>query len=68
MNLLASLGYGLDLKKCVASGLPKIFYISPKSGKAVSREIGLKYDKKLLRFPSILRDKKKYNDFSGQIY
>tara|TARA_B100000287_G_C20447616_1_gene708169 strand:+ start:137 stop:877 length:741 start_codon:yes stop_codon:yes gene_type:complete len=65
LQLLTSIGYGLDLKKCVASGSTEnLFYISPKSGKAVSREIGLKYDKKLLRFPSILRDKKKYNDFS----
>ena len=57
LNLLASLGYGLDLKKCAATGTTEnLFYISPKSGKAVCKEKGLKYDKKLLRFPKILRD------------
>ena len=65
LQLLTSIGYGLDLKKCVASGSTEnLFYISPKSGKAVSKEKGLKYDKKLLRFPNILRDKKQYIDFS----
>ena len=65
LQLLTSIGYGLDLKKCVASGSTEnLFYISPKSGKAVSKEKGLKYHKRLLRFPNILRDKKQYIDFS----
>ena len=65
LQLLASIGYGLDLKKCVATGTTdNLFYISPKSGKAVCKEKGLKYDKKLLRFPDILRDKEKDNEFS----
>ena len=65
LQLLTSIGYGLDLKKCVATGTTdNLFYISPKSGKAVCKEKGLKYDKKLLRFPDILRDKEKDNEFS----
>ena len=65
LDLLTSIGYGLDLKKCVATGTTdNLFYISPKSGKAVCKEKGLKYDKKLLRFPDILRDKEKDNEFS----
>ena len=65
LNLLASLGFGLDLKKCVATGTTEnLFYISPKSGKAVCKEIGLKYDKKLLRFPTILRDEGKNYEFN----
>ena len=65
LQLLTSIGYGLDLKKCVATGTTdNLFYISPKSGKAVCKEKGLKYDKKLLRFPDILKDKKKDNEFS----
>ena len=65
MNLLASLGYGLDLKKCAATGTTEnLFYISPKSGKAVCKEKGLKYDKKLLRFPKILRDLGKNYEFN----
>ena len=65
LNLLASLGYGLDLQKCAATGTTEnLFYISPKSGKAVCKEKGLKYDKKLLRFPSILRDVGKNHEFN----
>ncbi len=65
LNLLTSLGYGLDLKKCVATGTTEnLFYISPKSGKAVCKEKGLKYDKKLLRFPTILRDEEINYEFS----
>ena len=65
LHLLSSIGYGLDLKKCVASGMSEnLFYISPKSGKAVSKEKGLKYDKKLLRFPDILRAIKTDKEFS----
>ena len=65
LHLLTLIGYGLDLNKCVASGTTEnLFYISPKSGKAVSKEKGLKYDRKLLRFPNILRDMNKNNEFS----
>ena len=65
LDLLTSIGYGLDLKKCVATGTSEnLFYISPKSGKAVCRDKGLKYDKKLLRFPVILRDEEKDKEFS----
>ena len=65
LDLLTSIGYGLDLKKCVATGTKKnLFYISPKSGKAVCKEKGLRYDKKLLRFPDILKDEKKDNEFT----
>ena len=65
LNLLASLGYGLDLKKCAATGTTEnLFYISPKSGKAVCKEKGLEYDKKLLRFPKILRDLGKNYEFN----
>ena len=56
LQLLASIGYGLDLEKCAVTGTTEdLFYISPKSGKAVSKEVGSKYDKKLLRLPYILR-------------
>ena len=44
--------------------LENLFYISPKSGKAVCKEKGLKYDKKLLRFPKILRDLGKNYEFN----
>ncbi len=65
LHLLSSIGYGLDLEKCAASGTKEnLFYISPKSGRAVSKEKGLKYDKKLLRLPDILNNSKQNNEFN----
>ena len=38
--ILSEIGYGLDLKKCTVTGSKKnLFYVSPKSGKAVSYSI-----------------------------
>ena len=47
--LLSELGYGLDLEKCVVSGKKEnLKYISPKSGKAVSKTEGEKYKNKCI--------------------
>ena len=56
--LLSELGYGLDLEKCVVSGKKEnLIYISPKSGKAVSKTEGEKYKNKLLYLPKFLINK-----------
>ena len=56
--LLSELGYGLDLEKCVVSGKKEnLIYVSPKSGKAVSKKEGEKYKNKLLNLPKFLIDK-----------
>ena len=56
--LLSELGYGLDLKKCAVSGKKEnLIYVSPKSGKAVSKKEGEKYKNKLLNLPKFLIDK-----------
>ena len=56
--LLSEIGYGLDLKKCTVSGSTKnLAYVSPKSGKAVSKLIGNKYHDKLLKMPSFFINK-----------
>jgi len=56
--LLSELGYGLDLEKCVVSGKKEnLIYISPKSGKAVSKTEGEKYKNKLFNLPKFLIDK-----------
>ena len=53
--ILSEIGYGLDLKKCTVTGSTKnLFYVSPKSGKAVSYSIAKKYKKKLLKLPNFL--------------
>ena len=53
--LLADLGYGLDLSACAATGgTEDLIYVSPKSGRAVSREAGEPYRDRLLPLPGFL--------------
>jgi DNA repair protein RecO (recombination protein O) len=54
-DLLAALGFGLDLSCCAATGATAdLAYVSPKSGRAVSRSAGLPYHRKLLPLPAFL--------------
>jgi DNA repair protein RecO (recombination protein O) len=53
--LLATLGFGLDLQTCVATGVnDDLAYVSPRSGRAVSRSAGAPYHDKLLPLPAFL--------------
>ncbi len=55
LGLLTELGFGLDLGHCAASGVAdELVYVSPKSGRAVSREAGQAYKEKLLALPEFL--------------
>lgn len=55
LDLLASLGFGLDLTRCAATGdTADLAYVSPKSGRAVSRAAGHGYRDRLLPLPSFL--------------
>jgi len=55
MGLLAELGFGLDLSCCAATGqTDDLVYVSPKSGRAVSREAGEPYRDKMLPLPRFL--------------
>ena len=55
LGLLGELGYGLDLAHCAATGETRdLVYVSPKSGRAVSREAGRPYADKLLPLPAFL--------------
>jgi DNA repair protein RecO (recombination protein O) len=55
--LLQELGFGLDLSECAATGGDaELVYVSPRSGRAVSREAGQPYDAKLLKLPAFVRD------------
>lgn len=55
LMLLAELGFGLDLSTCAATGqATDLFYVSPKSGRAVSRQAGAPWHDKLLRLPGFL--------------
>jgi DNA repair protein RecO (recombination protein O) len=55
LALLDDLGFGLDLTKCAATGtMDDLIYVSPKSGRAVSRRAGEPYKDKLLALPPFL--------------
>jgi DNA repair protein RecO (recombination protein O) len=57
LMLLAELGFGLDLSECAATGLSEeLIYVSPKSGRAVSRSAGEPWRERLLRLPSFLSE------------
>ena len=56
LGLLDELGFGLDLSKCAATGATAdLFYVSPRSGKAVSAEAGHPFRDRLFRLPGFLR-------------
>jgi DNA repair protein RecO (recombination protein O) len=56
LAFLAELGFGLDLSACAVSGATEdLIYVSPRSGRAVSRAAGEAYRQKLLPLPAFLR-------------
>jgi DNA repair protein RecO (recombination protein O) len=56
LSLLADLGFGLDLSACAATGDDiDLVYVSPKSGRAVSRDAGAPWADRLLLLPDFLR-------------
>ena len=56
LAVLGELGFGLDLGECAATGRrDELVYVSPKSGRAVSREAGLPWHDKLLSLPEFLK-------------
>ncbi|MEL6677785.1 MAG: DNA repair protein RecO [Pseudomonadota bacterium] len=57
MFLLEELGYGLDLSECAATGATgDLCYVSPRTGRAVSRAGAGTWADKLLPLPSFLRE------------
>lgn len=57
LAVLNDLGYGLDLAECAATGTrTDLDYVSPKSGRAVSRAAGLPYHDRLFRLPEFLKE------------
>lgn len=55
--LLASLGFGLDLASCAVTGRAgDLAYVSPSSGRAVSRAGAAGYEARLLPLPAFLLD------------
>lgn len=55
LAVLNDLGFGLDLDECAATGLRKdLIYVSPKTGRAVSRGAGAPYATRMLALPEFL--------------
>ncbi|KZL16773.1 DNA repair protein RecO [Pseudovibrio axinellae] len=56
LELLNELGFGLDLSQCAATGeTDELIWVSPKSGRAVSKAAGLPYADKLLKLPDFMK-------------
>ena len=54
-GLLDELGFGLDLSRCAATGaVDELVYVSPRTGRAVSRAAGKPYCDRLLPLPPFL--------------
>src|SRR5262245_36671810 len=57
LKMLAELGFGLDLSTCAATGEQHdLGYVSPKSGRAVSRGAAGQWQDRLLRLPAFVGD------------
>lgn len=58
VGLLAELGFGLNLSACGATGVTEdLIYVSPKTGRAVSRDAGAPYQDRLLPLPGFMTSK-----------
>ena len=57
LQMLTELGFGLDLASCAATGTAgDLGFVSPKSGRAVSRDAGAPWQDRLLRLPAFLSE------------
>lgn len=57
LAILEQAGFGLDLSTCAATGQwHDLAYVSPKSGRAVSRAAGAPYHDRMLELPEFIRD------------
>jgi DNA repair protein RecO (recombination protein O) len=57
LQMLGELGFGLDLSACAATGSnDDLAFVSPKSGRAVSRTAAEPWQDRLLRLPPFMRD------------
>lgn len=63
-DLLADLGYGLDLTECAVTGRREgLAFVSPKTGRAVTAEGAGEYRDRLLPLPAFLTDKEAEADW-----
>jgi DNA repair protein RecO (recombination protein O) len=56
LSFLTELGFGLDLESCAATGTREdLVYVSPRTGRAVSRQAGEPYRDRMLVLPAFCR-------------
>jgi DNA repair protein RecO (recombination protein O) len=68
LHLLTELGFGLELDACAVTGTQdELVYVSPKSGRAVSRQAGEPWRDKLLRLPPFLHGTVEIDPTPGDI-
>ncbi len=64
-GLLASMGYGLDLSRCAATGVTdNLTHVSPRSGRAVCAQAAEPYRDKLYSLPSFMQPLSRRNDIT----
>lgn len=67
ISLLRELGFHMELNKCAGGGdASELMYVSPKSGRAVSKAQGEIYKEKLLELPHFLRPPKMRGEAAGE--
>lgn len=67
IQLLRELGFRLELDKCAGGGdADSLCYVSPKSGRAVSKAQGEIYKEKLLSLPNFLRPRQMHDGDVGE--
>jgi DNA repair protein RecO (recombination protein O) len=66
LQMLTELGFGLDLDQCAATGATaELVYVSPKSGRAVSRAAGEPWRDRMLHLPAFLRGEDEVPDMAA---
>jgi DNA repair protein RecO (recombination protein O) len=67
-GLLEALGFGLDLSECAATGAKTdLIYVSPKTGRAVSRDAAGVYANRLFRLPGFLLGNRNEEPHAGEV-
>ena len=67
-GLLEALGFGLDLSECAATGAKTdLIYVSPKTGRAVSRDAAGIYANRLFRLPGFLLGNRNEEPHAGEV-
>src|SRR6186997_1989682 len=68
LQMLTELGFGLDLDQCAATGVTAdLIYVSPKSGRAVSRHAGEPWRERMLHLPSFLHNDDAVDPQTGEL-